>query len=53
MPGNEIFPVLKSIVVREDLAAASAAADGLVSRWRGVDPLTGAARLRQRASIGT
>ena len=26
MPGDEIFPVLKSIVVREDLAAASAAA---------------------------
>ena len=26
MPGEEIFPVLKSIVVREDLAAASAAA---------------------------
>jgi hypothetical protein len=26
MPGEEIFPILKSIVVREDLAAASAAA---------------------------
>jgi len=26
MPGDEIFPVLKSIVVREDLAAASATA---------------------------
>jgi hypothetical protein len=26
MPGDEIFPVLKSIVVREDLAAASAVA---------------------------
>ena len=26
MPGDEIFPVLKSIVVREDLAAATAAA---------------------------
>ena len=26
MPGDEIFPVLKSIVVRDDLAAASAAA---------------------------
>jgi hypothetical protein len=26
MPGEEIFPVLKSIVVREDLAAASTAA---------------------------
>ena len=26
MPGDEIFPVLKSIVVREDLAAANAAA---------------------------
>ncbi|MGE5259331.1 MAG: nickel-binding protein [Actinomycetota bacterium] len=26
MPGEEIFPVLKSIVVREDLAAATAAA---------------------------
>ena len=26
MPGDEIFPVLKSIVVREDVAAGSAAA---------------------------
>ena len=26
MPGDEIFPVLKSIVVREDLAAANEAA---------------------------
>jgi hypothetical protein len=26
MPGDEIFPILKSIVVREDLAAAGAAA---------------------------
>jgi Nickel responsive protein SCO4226-like len=26
MPGDEIFPILKSIVVREDLAAASTAA---------------------------